>query len=166
MYCGDTEVSMGSSSVWMRVARAAALHGSFALALAAVGCTNGDDDHDDMHDEDGAHDEEAAVGPPSGATCPENSDLSYESFGKPFMEKYCTGCHSSKLSGAARHDAPEDHDFDSYEGIIGVAEHIDQMAAAGPKGVNDIMPPLDPRPAMEEREKLGQWLACELEMFE
>jgi uncharacterized membrane protein len=76
------------------------------------------------------------------------------------MEEYCTHCHSSVLSGAARRGAPEFHDFDSEPGILAVADHVDEYAAAGPDSSNDAMPPTAPRPTQQEREQLGEWLAC------
>jgi hypothetical protein len=151
--------------------------------LLASACGDDDDGHGDHgdhdHDVDSGHDEGTAgdgehdhdpskpIGTPSGATCPEASTLSYESFGKGFMDKYCVRCHSSKLEGeSARMGAPAGHDFDSFEGIIGVAEHVDQYAAKGPESTNVMMPPSGERPTMEEREQLGQWLACELDKLE
>jgi cytochrome c5 len=115
-----------------------------ALGAATVGC--------DEHEHEGA---------PSGAVC-EPGAPTYDSFGRAFMESYCTRCHSSTLSGAARQGAPADHDFDTYLGVIAVADHVDEHAAAGPTIVNEEMPPSAPKPTLEERRKLGAWLACEL----
>lgn len=95
------------------------------------------------------------------STCPLESAPTYDSFGREFMEAYCTRCHSSALSGTARNDAPVGHDFDTLEGVIAVAEHIDEYAAAGPAGTNTAMPPSAPAPTDEERRRLGEWLACE-----
>ena len=98
---------------------------------------------------------------PTGATCPEGSMLTYESFGQSFMSRYCTRCHSSTLSGSERHGAPSDHNFDTLAGIKATpAEHLDEEAAAGPENVNTSMPPADPRPQDGERRQLGEWLAC------
>lgn len=102
------------------------------------------------------HDE----GPASGATCPENSSLTWDSFGKGFMEKYCTRCHASSLSGAARQGAPSDHNFESTELVRMQSEHIDGEAAAGPDSVNTSMPIGSPTPTEDERKQLGEWLAC------
>ncbi|HEX5100693.1 MAG TPA: hypothetical protein VFV94_14385, partial [Polyangiaceae bacterium] len=94
--------------------------------LAAVACS-------DPAEED--------PGGPTGATCPETSVLTYESFGRAFMSNYCTRCHSSMLSGSARNGAPSDHNFDTLAGIRATpAEHIDEEAAAGPQNVNTSMP--------------------------
>lgn len=115
------------------------------------------------------------AGEPSGATCPAGSTLTYETFGQSFMEQYCTSCHSSALTGAARHGAPSDHDFDTLAAIHEVgAEHIDLVAAAGPLHVNTAMPPTEGHagaptvshvdheslPSEAERRLLGEWLAC------
>ena len=86
--------------------------------------------------------------------------LTYETFGRPFMEQYCTRCHSSEREGGARNGAPLAHDFHSVAGIALVEEHIDENAAAGPRAVNQVMPPTAPLPSEAERRNLGQWLAC------
>jgi hypothetical protein len=144
-----------------------------SLLVVAQGCgddpSHGEDDHQHVHD--GGHDEGhlEPIGDPSGATCPGDSTLDYETFGAPFFEMYCTRCHSSELEGLDRNGAPAGHDFDSLPGILLVADHVDQYAAAGPDSVNTMMPPATdpgPKPSMEEREDLGQWLACEHEARE
>lgn len=122
------------------------------------------DDDDEHGHEAGEHDEKP-VGPPSGATCPEDSTgLTYEDFGQKFMTDYCIRCHSSKLkTPQERMNAPADHDFDVEPGIRTVWEHIDQKAAAGDLNVNVAMPPpadSGRKPTLEERQKLGQWLVC------
>lgn len=100
-------------------------------------------------------------GMPSGATCPSDSALDYENFGRTFMQNYCTRCHSSTLAAGDRNGAPSDHDFDSLVNIQKVPpEHIDAMAAAGPDSVNTKMPPNGARPTEAERRDLGEWLAC------
>ena len=104
--------------------------------------------------------EEPIFGPPTESTCPQGSTLTYANFGKPFMEKYCTDCHSSELTGAQRHGAPSFHDFDSIYGIRAVSNHIDETTAAGPAAVNDGMPPQAPFPTTMERYQLGEWIAC------
>lgn len=101
-------------------------------------------------------------GTPTGSVCPPTNTLTYENFGQPFMTQYCVRCHSSTLQGDARNGAPEFHDFDTKAGILVVAEHVDERAAAGPNAVNTIMPPGSPFPTEVERRQLGQWLACEM----
>ncbi len=103
---------------------------------------------------------EPLFGPPTQSLCPPASTLTYQSFGKPFMETYCTGCHSSALVGADRKGAPSFHDFDTLFGIKAVSEHIDETAASGPAATNDSMPNQGPDPTLEERRQLGEWIAC------
>ena len=123
---------------------------ALCTCLATRGTACSSDEHEDENE-----------GVPTQSTCPTGSTLTYESFGRAFMEAYCTRCHSSTRTGLAREGAPTGHDFDSLAGILAVAEHIDQHAAAGPAGTNTEMPPSDPKPTQEEREQLGEWLACE-----
>ena len=99
-------------------------------------------------------------GPPTESTCPPASTVTYDNFGKEFMTKYCTRCHSSELRGAARMGAPSFHDFDTLYGIRAVSNHIDETTAAGPAAINKGMPPDSPAPTDEERYKLGEWIAC------
>jgi hypothetical protein len=105
--------------------------------------------------------EEAEInGPPTGAVCPTPSTLTYNNFGKQFMESYCTRCHDSAKTGDARMGAPEFHDFDTLFGIKAVSNHIDEVAASGPNATNDAMPEENPKPSLAERQMLGEWIAC------
>lgn len=117
------------------------------LVVAAAGCP--------------ATDQPLVFGPPTGAVCPPTSTLTWESFGQGFMESYCTRCHSSELVGAQRHGAPSFHDVDTVYGVRAIREHIDETTAAGPDAVNTGMPePGYPQPTLEQRQLLGEWLAC------
>ncbi len=107
-------------------------------------------------------DSDPLFGPPTESVCPEDSTLTYENFGREFMESYCTRCHDSALTGDDRMGAPSFHDFDTVFGIRAVSDHIDFTTAAGPAATNDSMPPEDPRPTLEERTKLGEWIACDM----
>lgn len=103
---------------------------------------------------------------PTGTVCPpERTTLTYENFAAPFMESYCTRCHSSELHGSDRHGAPLFHDFDTELGILEVADHVDEEAAAGPNAINRLMPPNDDEgvPTDAERYQLGLWLACAID---
>jgi hypothetical protein len=149
----------------VRYPRWAVLGCCCALVVFPLSSCASDDDDDGHGHEPGSHDEEP-VGLPSGATCPgDSSGLTYEAFGEQFMTDYCTRCHSTELkTEQARMGAPLGHDFNVEAGIRGIWEHIDQKAAAGELGVNDDMPPKadsGAKPTVEERQKLGQWLACE-----
>ena len=106
---------------------------------------------------------ESGEGVATGATCPSGFTLTYENFAQPFMATYCTRCHSSILSGNARNGAPLGHDFDTENGILVVAGHVDEFAAAGPNGVNTARPPDGAKPSEAERRQLGEWLACEMQ---
>jgi uncharacterized membrane protein len=121
-------------------------------ALAFVACSN---------DNKGTPAEEE--GTPTGATCPTGSTVTYDGFVKGFMEGYCTRCHDSKKSGDARNDAPLGHDFDTEEGILLVADHVDEHAGSGPNATNELMPPSSPTPPVEDRKKLSEWIACNAE---
>jgi uncharacterized membrane protein len=121
-----------------------------ALSLPVLSCS---DDHADDHE----HGEEGVA---TGAVCPSGSTLTYDGFARPFMTAYCTRCHSSTLSGAARNGAPAGHDFDTEAGILAVADHVDGLAAGGPNAVNTAMPPDGAKPTEAERRQLGEWLAC------
>jgi hypothetical protein len=99
-------------------------------------------------------------------------------FGKTFMDTYCINCHNSALPRSQRNGAPLYHDFDSFVGVLQVANHIDEQSGAGPNAHNDFMPdaldgncpsvpggPRDrpcPEPTEQERTDLAAWLACEM----
>ncbi|HEX5061030.1 MAG TPA: hypothetical protein VFV99_16800 [Kofleriaceae bacterium] len=104
--------------------------------------------------------EDSVFGPPTEATCPPNSPLTYDNFGAGFMASYCTRCHHSELTGAARMGAPSFHDFDTIFGIRAVSNHIDETTASGPASTNEGMPPDKPFPSLTERKLLGEWIAC------
>jgi hypothetical protein len=107
------------------------------------------------------HEAGPIFGPPTESVCPPTQTLTYANFGKPFMENYCTKCHSSQLVGAQRMGAPSFHDFDSLFGIKAVSEHIDETTASGPASTNDGMPPEEEKqPSLAERQMLGEWIAC------
>lgn len=101
---------------------------------------------------------------PTQAMCPAANPPTWDGFAKPFFDSYCTRCHSSALSGEARMGAPEFHDFDTRDGADRVLNHIDEQAGSGPAATNEIMPISAPKPSKQEREMLGQWIACECQM--
>ena len=112
----------------------------------------------------------------TGTVCPDPDPgtLTYDNFGKPFMEKYCTWCHLSTLPRSKRNGAPLYHDFDSLEGVLQTPDHIDEQAGSGPNASNTFMPPercpsapggslavACPQPTDEERRNLALWIDCE-----
>jgi hypothetical protein len=113
---------------------------------------------------------------PTGAVCPDPDPgtLTWESFGEPFMTKYCTSCHDSALPRSKRNGAPLFHDFDTLLGVLKVDDHIDEQSGAGPDATNEFMPPDRcpatpggslttncPKPTLSERRQLSEWIACE-----
>jgi uncharacterized membrane protein len=87
--------------------------------------------------------------------CPEDSALSSENFGAPFMLTHCTGCHHSSLPASERAGAPLAIDFETIDLVRTHAPRIWARAADH----NATMPPLG-GPPLEERTRLGEWLAC------
>jgi len=117
-----------------------------ALAGALVLSVSCDDDDDE--------------GKPTESVCPTTQTLTYANFGQAFFTSYCQRCHASTVTGAARMGAPADHTFDQVQDIQLLAEHIDELAAAGPASVNTEMPPDGAKPTEAARRQLGEWLAC------
>lgn len=87
--------------------------------------------------------------------CPEDSILTYENFGGPFMLNFCTGCHQSMLPADMRQDSPIEVNFDDIDDVREWSDRIWARAA----DQNLTMPPVGP-PSDEERMRLGEWLAC------
>jgi cytochrome c5 len=150
------------AALWvLRVVGVVGVVACLQLTAACGSDEPADDEHNHgEHEHDNEHDHTKPVGKPSGADCPDGSTLTYESFGQKFMSDYCLRCHSSSVKGADRKGAPADHNFDSLAEIEILIDHIDQKAASGPESTNTSMPTGDPKPSMELREQLGEWLAC------
>lgn len=87
--------------------------------------------------------------------CPDDSFLTYENFGGPFMLTFCTTCHASRLPADMRQGSPLEVDFDGIDDIRAQADRIWIRAA----DQNLSMPPVGP-PSEQERTRLGEWLAC------
>ena len=87
--------------------------------------------------------------------CPEDSILTAENFGAPFMLTHCTGCHHVALKEGERAGAPLGVDFESLTKVRAQAAQIWARAA----DQNATMPPVGPPPEAE-RAQLGEWLAC------
>jgi hypothetical protein len=92
----------------------------------------------------------------SARPCPKGSTLTYESFGKAFLASYCQRCHSATQMGSDRHDAPPGINFDDQPTVASLAARI--WGQAGDS--NTTMPAGAPFPTLEERARLGEWLAC------
>jgi uncharacterized membrane protein len=129
-----------------------------SLAVVAVLCLG--------HSDDGGcgggdEDEDEHEGTATGATCPSSNGPTAQNFGTQFLQTYCLSCHSASVTGTARQGAPTDVNFDTLDEVRVHSAHIDSHAAAGPNATNSEMPPANrTQPTQQEREKLGQWLAC------
>jgi hypothetical protein len=77
----------------------------------------------------------------------------WTSFAQPFFGSYCTRCHSSTLTGAARNGAPDGYNWDDE---ASVRAHLDMIRTA--VGVGNFMPPSDPRPACDARRRVVRWI--------
>ncbi len=92
---------------------------------------------------------------PSTIDCPNGTNLSYGNFGKQYMHRYCTGCHSSSLSGAGRNGAPAEINLDFAADAI--TFRTDMLLHAANDGAK--MPPGVAVPR-EERALFREWLKC------
>lgn len=154
--------------------RDSAARGRLAALLAALllaGCAGDPEDSADTTGDSGGGTDaptdagsEASGDAPTGGgewmslderPCPEDSPLTAENFGGPFMLSHCTGCHHSSLPAAERAGAPAGIDFDKLGDVRKHAERIWARAA----DQNMTMPPLG-GPPQDERTRLGEWLAC------
>ena len=87
--------------------------------------------------------------------CPQQgTQLTYDSFGRGFLDENCNACHSAEAGG--RNGAPESFRFDTSTDVRAHAARI-FVRAAGP---NTSMPPGPVDPAMDARMQLAEWLAC------
>lgn len=88
------------------------------------------------------------AGPPSATTvngCPvlypclalagSDAGLTYDGFAAPLFATYCTRCHSTTLTGAARNMAPDGYNWDDRTSVYA---HLPQIRAA--IGVANYMP--------------------------
>ncbi len=85
---------------------------------------------------------------------PEGTTLTYESFGKPFLDAHCQRCHGRTTS--ERNGAPSSFDFGTADAARSHRARIFARAAAD----NVTMPPGPDDPPADERERLAEWLAC------
>lgn len=77
-------------------------------------------------------------------TCPPDSTLNYETYGKPVFEQHCLSCHAAK-------ESPR---FNTVLEIRANRKAILDSAVGSTR-----MPAGDDMP-LPERELLGEWLAC------
>ena len=91
--------------------------------------------------------------------CDRTPALTWDNFGKGYMDKHCNGCHSSIIDREQRQGAPVGIDFNTYEGVITFADRVDARAT----GDAPTMPP-GGGPGVEEVARLEEWLACDIAM--
>ena len=85
---------------------------------------------------------------------PSGTELTYENFGRGFMNDHCQRCHG--VASSERNGAPSGYDFASVDDVRKYKERIFSRAAAD----NTTMPPGPDDPPEPDREKLAEWLAC------
>jgi hypothetical protein len=85
---------------------------------------------------------------------PGGTKLTYESWGKSFMDSTCQRCHGA--SSSDRNGAPSSFDFGTVDSVRENKARIFARAAAD----NDSMPPGPDETPHADREKLAEWLAC------
>jgi uncharacterized membrane protein len=85
---------------------------------------------------------------------PQGTQLTYDSFGREFLDTHCNRCHNA--SEGHRSGAPESYRFETLEDVHAHRERIFVRAAAS----NTTMPPGVDDPPADERDQLAEWLAC------
>jgi hypothetical protein len=73
--------------------------------------------------------------------------LTYESFGKAFLSKYCVSCHGTTM-------AQKMVRLDTLPGVTTAKAKAKEEVASG------AMPPLGAKPTADEKTKFGQWIDC------
>lgn len=86
--------------------------------------------------------------------CPPDSDLTWSTFGDPFVRSWCTGCHSSALAEPDRQGAPVGVDLDTLEGVRA------HLADVRRRAVREADMPPAGGPDEGDRALLDEWLAC------
>lgn len=81
-------------------------------------------------------------------------DLSYQTFGAPFMANWCNGCHGAALPPGMRQDAPYAINFDTIDEI-----RAQWLTIARTTVDVETMPP-EGGPSEAERALLAAWLRC------
>jgi hypothetical protein len=85
---------------------------------------------------------------------PSRAPLTYDDFGKPFLDQWCNTCHGSASSN--RNGAPPNITFDTEDDVAHWKSRIFALAADD----NTSMPLGSAIPSSDERHQLGDWLAC------
>ena len=81
--------------------------------------------------------------------------VTYETFGRGFVDTYCQGCHASTTPN--RQGAPEVFSFDAESDVVGHATAI--LNSTVPLEGEARMPP-NGGPSEDDRARLEIWLTC------
>ena len=87
--------------------------------------------------------------------CPDDTVLTWDNFGGPFVLNWCTGCHSANLPEGERAGATLGVDFDTVEDVQQWRSVMWVYSADD----NLSMPPVG-GPGPMDRFYFGEWLAC------
>jgi uncharacterized membrane protein len=96
------------------------------------------------------------------ARCNLDAPLTWDNWGKGFVDTHCVGCHSAIIPPAQRRNAPPGVDFDTYQGVLLWAERIEVRVLENARLDDDtivLMPP-GGGPTEEELRMLEEWLHC------
>jgi uncharacterized membrane protein len=86
--------------------------------------------------------------------CPDGGTaLNYANFGQGFISTNCLQCHNEMR-------ASDGYQFGTQQLVQTHLNAIDSSSASGPARTNTRMPQGMVIPTMDERQKLGVWLAC------
>lgn len=128
---------------------------SILLSFAAQSC--GSDDLGGDPKKIGApsknpSEKENALQPKS--ACKQGTALTYENFGRDFIVRYCSSCHSENIEGAKRSGTPKDVNFDTLEDVHTWRSRILARSVA-----DTSMPPFNLL-GNDERKVFGEWIKC------
>ena len=84
---------------------------------------------------------------------PEGTAFTYEDFGAPLLARHCNGCHAA--NSADSRGAPVDVTLDTVDEVRALAGFVFDRSVD-----SNSMPPGPDGPSTDEREALGEWLAC------
>jgi hypothetical protein len=73
--------------------------------------------------------------------------LTYDSFGKAFLTKYCVSCHGTTIAQAMVR-------LDTLPGVTAAKAQAKKEVSSG------AMPPLGAKPTADEKTKFGSWIDC------
>ena len=90
----------------------------------------------------------------SEATLESFGEIDYDDHIQPFLDEYCTSCHSASVSGPDRHLAPDEVNFDDFDAA---RSHLADIALE----VREYRMPPDfedfPHPSLSERCLIVAW---------